>query len=241
MADGSFFDAESADPEARSAAIIEALKRPDLTRAERRNLIIEAEVLSFTGQEATAIAPLLRQFIEEYRESNVPADLVAVGSAIRNYVATAPMDDAFDAAVSLLKRDGRLPLPIELEVGISKMVVRKLTANPPAERDRHPELASRLEELVDDYARPRFLVREKHGAVALNAILGFVLTRSGRDSLVVERMRAVGVTWFQQIVSRRAARLQSDLAGRSSGGSFADAVATLAELSKLDSPTPASS
>jgi len=66
---------------------------------------------------------------EEYRESNAP--------------------DAFDAAVSLLKGDGRLPLPIELEVEISKMVVRKLTANPPAERDRHPELASRLEELVD--------------------------------------------------------------------------------------------
>jgi len=164
-----------------------------------------------------------------------------VGSAIRKYVATASIDDAFDAAVSLLKGHGRLPLPIELEVEISKMVARKLTANPPAERDRYPELALRLEELVDDYARPRFLAREKHGAVALNARLGLVLTRSGRDSLVVERMQAVGVPWFQQIVGRRAAQLQSDLAARSSGGSFAGAVATLAELSKLDSPTPASS
>ena len=142
-------DAESADPEPGSRAIIEALERPDLGREERRKLILEAEVLPFRGQQAAALAPLLRQFIEEYRESNVPADLVAVASAIRNYVATAPTDAAFGAAASLLKAEGRLPLPIDLEVEVAKMVVRKLTANPPAQRDRYPDLALRLEELVD--------------------------------------------------------------------------------------------
>ena len=69
---------------------------------------------------------------------------------------------------------------------------------------------------MDDYARPRFLAREKHGAVALNAILGLVLTRSGRDPEVVERMRTLAVPWFQQLVGRRAARLRSDLIARDS-------------------------
>ena len=78
---------------------------------------------------------MLKRFIEEYRESDDPADLVAVGSAIRNYVATAPVGDALEAAASLLKEQGELEIPIELEVEVTKMLVRKLTANPPAKRD----------------------------------------------------------------------------------------------------------
>jgi len=229
--------ARSSDPESRCSAIVEYLQRPDLEHEERRKLILEAEVLPFRGQHAAALAPLLRQFIETYHESNVPADLVAVGSAIRNYVATATADEAFEAAACLLKAQGRLPIPIELEVEVTKMVVRKLTANPPAERDRYPGLALRLEELVDAYARPRFLAREKHGAVALNAILGLLLTRSGRDSEVVERMRALGVPWFQQIVARRAALLRSDLIARDSDAKFADIARVLGQLSELDSPS----
>ena len=56
----------------------------------RRTLILESEVLPFRGLQAVALEPLLRRFIEKYRELDDPADLVAVGSAIRNYVATAP-------------------------------------------------------------------------------------------------------------------------------------------------------
>ena len=114
-------------------------------------------MLPFRGRQAAALTPLLKRFIEEYRESDVPADLVAVGSAIRNYVARAPVGEAFEAAASLLKSQGRLKIPIELEVEVTKMVVRKLTANPPVQRDQYPELALRLEELVDAYARPRLL------------------------------------------------------------------------------------
>jgi hypothetical protein len=193
--------------------------------------------LAFRSQEAAALAPLLREFIEDYRDSNVPADLVAVGSAIRNYIATAPSDAAFAAAASLLKAEGRFPIPIELEIEVTKMVVRKLTANPPAQRDQHHELALRLEELVDAYAKPRFLAREKHGAVALNAVLGLVLTRSGPDAAVVARMRALGVSWFEQLLGRRSAQLQSDLALRDSNGSLADIAGILDDLSELDSPT----
>ncbi len=233
-------EAEGADPDSRCRAIVESLRRPDLEHEERRKLILKAEVLPFRGQHAAALVPLLRQFIETYRESNVPADLVAVGSAIRNYVATAASDDAFEAAASLLKAQGRLPIPIELEVEATKMVVRKLTANPPTERDQYTELALRLEELVDAYARPRFLAREKYGAVVLNAVLGLVLTRSGRDAEVLERMRTLDVPWFQQLLARRAARLRADLLSRESGAKFADIARVLGQLSDRNPSTLAS-
>jgi hypothetical protein len=229
-----------ADPERRSTAIVEALQRPDLGQDERRKLILEAEVLPFRGQLAAALVPLLRRFIEACRESNVPADLVAVASAIRNYVATAATEEAFEAAASLLKAHGRLPIPLELEVEVTKMVVRKLTVNPPAERGRYPELAARLDELVDAYAKPRFLAREKFGAVALNAVLGLVLTRSGPDQEVVKRMRALEVGWFQQLLARRAASLGSDIAARCVGASLADTVDILEQLSELESADLAS-
>jgi hypothetical protein len=195
-----------------SSTVIEFLQQTDLGHEKRRKLIIEAEVLPSKGQQGVALARLLRQFIEDCRASNVRADLITVGSAIRNYIAIAPIGEAFAVAASLLKADRTFPVPIVLEVEVTKMVVRKLTANPPAERDQYPELATRLEQLVYDYAKPRFLAREKHGTVALSAILGLVLTRSGRDAWVVDRVWAVGVPWFRQLLGRRAAQLRSDLA-----------------------------
>lgn len=150
-------------PESASTSILECLQRLGLGHEERRKLIIEAEALPFDVEQATALLPLLRRFIEEFRGSNVPAGLVAVGSAIRNYVAVAPTDEALEGAASLLRVDGRHALPIELEVETTKMVVRKLTANLPAQRERYCELAIRLEELIDDYTRPRFLAPHSMG------------------------------------------------------------------------------
>src|SRR5271157_1182952 len=122
---------EDVDPELRCEAVVTSLKRHDLGHKERRKLILEAEVLPFRGRHAAELTPLLKRFIEEYRESDDPADLVAVGSAIRNYVATAPVYDALEASASLLNAEGEMEIPIELEVEVTKMVVRKLTANPP--------------------------------------------------------------------------------------------------------------
>jgi len=232
-----FIEPEYVDPESRCDAIMESLQHHALTHEERRSLILESEVLPFRGRQAAELTPLLKRFIEECRDSNVPADLVAVGSAIRSYVARATVGEAFEAAASLLKSQGRLPIPLELEVEVTKMVVRKLTANPPGQRDQYPEIALRLEELVDAYAKPRLLPRKKYGAVALNAILGLVLSRSGPDAEVVEAMRALDVAWFQQLLARYAARLRSELDARDKEAKLADIVRILEQLSTLDSPS----
>jgi hypothetical protein len=221
---------EDAEPESRCSAIIAALQRSDHQGEKRRVMILESEVLPFQGQQAAALVPFLKQFIEENRESNVPADRVAVGSAIRNYIATAPTNEAFELAANLLTADGRPPIPIELEVEVSKMVVRKLTANPPVGQGLHMELASRLLELADTYLNPRLLAREKYGAVALNTVLGCVLTRDSRAAEVVDRVRTLGVSWFRQLVARQAAQVASDLRRRWPDERNSELVGSLEEL-----------
>jgi hypothetical protein len=237
MADPSL---DRADREARCSAILAALMRADLDLNARRKLILEAELAPFSGPQAAALAPLLRQFIEAHRESNDPADSVAVGSAIRNYIATASVDEAFQAAASLLKAQERVPIPIELEVEITKMVLRKLTANPPAERNQHRDLADRLEELVDAYAKPRFLAREKYGAVALNAALALALTRSADDPQLIEKISNLGVGWFQEILARRAAKLRDDLAECQPHAKFEELGQVLGQITEANSPATAS-
>ena len=231
-------DSRFDDPESQCKAVVESLRRFDLGHDERRKLILEAEALPFRGQQAAEIAPLLWQFIEDYRGSNVSADLVAVASAIRNYVATAPADQAFRAAASLLKAEGRLPLPIDLELEIARMVVRKLTANPPAGQDQYPELARSLAELANTYLNPRLLAREKHGAVALNAVLAIVLTDDPRADQVIERARQLDVAWFQQLLGRCAARLCTDLGARGQDAKLTEITRRLEQLSELDIAIP---
>jgi hypothetical protein len=60
---------------------------------ERRKLVIEAEAMKFEPAQVAELNALLRTFIEECRDSDDPQDIVAVGSAIRKYVATMPLDD----------------------------------------------------------------------------------------------------------------------------------------------------
>jgi len=222
--------------EPTSNQTLDVLKTRDSEREEYRKAILNAELIDFGPSETKELTPLLRLFIQKYRNSNVPADLLAVGSAIRTFVAVAPRDEAFDFAAELLKAGSRLPLPIEIEIEISKMVVRKLTANPPHRQDQYPELASRLSELAKTYLNPRLLPREKHGAVALNAVLGIVLTRDPRASEIIEHVRAVGVAWFQQVVARQAAILAADVHRRRGSEEYPELIRSLEELVAAASP-----
>jgi hypothetical protein len=226
------------DPESECKAVVESLRRFDLGHDERRKLILRAEALPFRDQQAAEIAPLLWRFIEDHRASNVSADLVAVASAIRNYVATAPADQAFRAAASLLNTEGGLPLPIHLELEIAKMVVRKLVAQPSAGATCDAELARSLAELANSYLSPRLLTREKHGAVALNAVLAIVLTGDPRADEIIERARQSDVAWFQQVLGRRAARLRTDLAAQGQDAKLTEITRRLEQLSELDTAIP---
>ena len=73
------------------------------------------------------------------------------------------------------------------------MVVRKLTANPPASNESLSDLAARLNRARRDLSESPALAREKHGAIALNAVMGLVLTRDRLADDVIRRVHGLKV------------------------------------------------
>ena len=205
------------------------LRNPSLTPHTRRRCIIEVEGLDLSSEQTAIVLPLLRRYIDEQRGSNDPADLVAVGSAIRAFVANANAGEALPHVASLLATGGRAGLPINLELELAKMVVRKLTARPPTEGGIYPDLSDRLLELAETYLNPRLLGREKYGATALNAVLGLVLARSGHGAAIIAKVRDLGPSWFQQLTVRRLEWLKAEFELRANSQGGNDLLRDLAE------------
>lgn len=200
--------AEEAGPS--PTEVLTGLRNPALTDHERRALIIEAEPMGFDPQQTGELTSLLRAFIEGHRDSDDPQDIVAVGSAIRKYVATTRFDD-MPGVATLLDAGHNAQVPLSLKLEICKMVFRKLVANPPGQKHELSDLESRLAEVVDAYANDRLLPREKYGATVLNAVLALVLLNGDRIPSITGRLRALKAAWFRQLVARQASRTRDDL------------------------------
>lgn len=194
-------------------SVLAALTDTSLPADMRRQAVIDAEALSFTAEQQERASGGLRRFIEEYRNSDSREDLVAVGCAIRKLVAMLPAHQLSSVAL-LLDSGHQASIPLDLELEVTKVVVRKLVANPPATAGAYPELASRLMDLANSYLNDRLLPREKYAATALNAVLAILLLRSPQLEEVLERISDLRLAWFPQMVSRRAKRLRDDLMER---------------------------
>jgi hypothetical protein len=198
-------------PDAES--ILRTLGDPETGAADRRRAVIDAEVVSFPSGEAGRLKAILLQFIREVRNSDNPADLVAVGSAVRKFVAMMDEDDLPSLAV-LLDADHNVTVPVEVELEVTKTLVRWLAVHPPERTDAEPGLADCLCDLADTYLKPRMLAREKFGAVALNAVLALFLLRSSYTNHVLKSLKGLRVAWFTELVARRAGQIRRDLLRR---------------------------
>ncbi|NUN97751.1 MAG: hypothetical protein HUU16_16435 [Candidatus Omnitrophica bacterium] len=181
--------------------VVALLGNPNLDLNERRRLILAAEEMDFTGEQRMELLPLLRGFIEEFRDSNERDDLIAVGSAIRNYVALMDVSQ-IGALASVLEPGHRAVIPQEIELEIVKMVARKFAANPPAAPEPEPELATRLMELAEAYLNPRVLPRGRFSAIALLALQGLAGMRSPKLERLVEVARDLPFPWFHRQLRR---------------------------------------
>lgn len=193
--------------------LLAGLRRPDLSAAERKQLVIEAEALPFRGQERDELMGRLREFIRATRDSNRPDDLVAVGSAIRKLVANLD-SGGLAVAAELLEAGHRACVPLEVELEVAKCVVRRLAAHPDEAAKGSPELEKCLADMAEAYVNDRLLGREKYGAVALNSLLALAVLRSGRLPEVVERLRHLRQRWFVELVIRRVRRTAEQVAMR---------------------------
>jgi hypothetical protein len=193
--------------------VLGRLKDSSLPHADRRLAVIDAELVAFSADALPEVQNSLRAFIEQYCDSNDPQDLIAVGSAIRKYVATTNVDD-LETIASLLDARHRSPVPLDIELEITKMVVRKLTANPPGEGNTHPALGRQLRQLASLYVSDRLLAREKYAAIALNAILALLLMRDAAVQSLLNQLSELHATWFKDLVIQRAGRLKGELTER---------------------------
>jgi hypothetical protein len=164
------------------------------------NLICEIELTRFDRTHREVLLPLLWEYILEHRNSNVREELVAVGAAVRKYVANMPMDQMGTLGV-LLESGHRSQLPIELEIEVAKMIYRNFQTHPPLDPDPHPELAQRLWEMVQAYVNPRILIRDKHSAAALLAIVAIVAMRSALAEAAWQAAVGCPYRWFTELVS----------------------------------------
>ncbi len=188
------------------------------------SLLCQVELTRFDPSQREVVLPLLWQYILDHRNSNNRDELIAVGAAIRKYIAIMPMDRMGELAV-LLETGHRSPLPIDLEIEVAKMICRNFEVYPPVVADPHPELAKRLWEIVQAYINPRVLLRDKHPAATSLAIEAIVSMRSPLAEQAWQAANACPYRWFAELVS-------DDLDGlREAWGSKSpDAAAWLCEL-----------
>lgn len=240
--DGQRTDRESTDPQlvssnktpspdttADSAPVTPALLLSQLAHAGANapsSLVYEVELARFDAAQRQVLLPLLWQYIVDHRNSNDRDELVAVGAAIRKYIAIMPMNEMGKLA-ALLESGHRSPLPIELEIEVGKMVYRNFEVHPPVDPDPHPELAQRLWELVQAYINPRILLRSKHSVAACLAIEAIVAMRSKLAQLAWQAAIACPYRWFAELVSDDLDGLRERWRGKSP-----EAAAWLAALQK---------
>lgn len=218
-------DADSTPPDPDS--ILAELRSPADDAALGR-AVLDAEVTDFTAAQSAELRGLLRQFIDRHRGTQDTSRLVEVGSAIRRYMAELPAGD-LDGVAGIFDDDPNEA--VELET--AKMVVRKLSAVPPATDNQYPALAERLSELVDAYSPSRHLRRPVCAAILLNSVLASALIRGPAWSRAVDRLRGVTVRWFRHQVARRADRLMAEFRARFAGQPPHRVGATLTELIEL--------
>ena len=171
------------------------------------SLICTVELTRFDAAQREELLPLLWRYIVDYRDRNDRAELIAVAAAIRKYIATMPMNHMGDLA-KLLETGNRSPVPIELEIEITKMVYRNFEVHPPSGADPHPELAERLWEMAQAYINPRLLSRDKYSAAASLAIDAIVAMRSSLAEPALHAAAACPYRWFGEIVSDDLDRLR---------------------------------
>jgi hypothetical protein len=163
------------------------------------NLLCMLEFTRFDASHHQVLLPLLWQYILDHRNSNDRDDLVAVGAAIRKYIAIMPMDRMGELAV-LLESGHRSPLSIDLEIEVAKMIYRNFEVHPPIADDSHPELAQRLWEMVQAYINPRVLLRDKHAAATSLAIEAIVSMRSSLAEQAWQAAVGCPYRWFAELV-----------------------------------------
>jgi len=181
-------------------------------------LICDAEIYQFTFQQRTILLPILWRYILDHRDSDNHEEAVAVGSAIRKFIAMMDVGQIGDVAI-LLERGHRTTLSLDIELEVAKMVFRKFEANPPKAMDFQSYLAQQLLEIAQAYMNPRVLPHDKHATVAALAIQALVAMRSQSAETALQAAMSSPHVWFAEMVSDGVAALRERWTARNAQAS----------------------
>ena len=176
-------------------------------------LICELELTQFGKSQSNLVLPVLWKYIIEHRNSQNHAETVAVGSAIRKYVAMVPIGE-LGKLTEILASGDRVLMPPEIELEIAKMVYRKYEVSPPP-LNVQPDLAERLWSIASIYVVPRMLLRDNYSSVASLAIEALVAMRSRHALEAWRTAQSCPHKWFGEIVSDHLLELRSKWSSRS--------------------------
>lgn len=171
-------------------------------------LIKAIEFFRFGNNQQSEVADFLKSFIATHRNSNNHNIQVAVGSAIRKFMAIAPMSEMNNLDF-LLSHTNRSPLPINLEIETLKMIGRNFETFPPHSLDENQRLAEAIFERGIAYSNQHIILRDNFSAAASLAFLGVISLRSSLAEEAIEYISTLPFAWFKEIVFDDLCRLQS--------------------------------
>lgn len=202
------------EPEVQTArftpeTVLQELCDLSITDSRRRELVIQAELLRFGEAQKPELLSVLRDFIGTWRCSDNLDDLVAVGSAIRKYMANIETSNIGTIA-TLLAASHAGTVPLELKLEIVKMIFRSFEADPPGEPDPEPQLAECVYGLARAYLNPNVLPDGKNATVAMYAVQALVAMRSQRASEALATVSKLPqeYQWFREQLGRRLINLR---------------------------------
>ena len=236
------------DPVARCDEMLETLEQSDEVRdpSPFRQDVIEAGALPFRGEHASRLVRVLERFIQASRDSLDFEDRIAAGSAIRQLIAHQTWSAALKSCEELLAARKSTHLPVDLELEVVKMVVRKLAANPEPPISNGEMLVHELNKTIERRATPGFTATEdlRCAAVVLNAILALALLGDvflGPSAFLGSQCdwtdRGLKADWFRQLIRQRAEGLMQEVARKfpkeCQAGRPSERIQRLDELARL--------
>ena len=175
--------------------------------------IIEIQSTAIPDYKLIETIGLLVDFIKKHRCTSSQKVLIAVGAAIRKVLLNLPSSD-IGIAADLLKSEGSLAVPIEVELEVTKLVVQRVAENPSINASHFPSLADAMLSNAMLYSTAKMVNREFYNATALNSVLACLLMQHSESHSLCNQLLQDSPSWFSRLCSNRLKRIRSELASR---------------------------
>ena len=171
---------------------------------DRISGVLFAETMAFSDLQKPRLLNSLFEFVEQNRFAKDDQLITAVGSAIRKFAMNMPTSE-FERYSQLFSPTSTDTLSCETELELAKAVSWRLMKVNDVATDAYPNLERHLSELASDYLAARLILQENYASIAIHAVIAVALLNGARQHEFADRIAALGISWFSELVVRRLA------------------------------------